>query len=345
MMVPLLADHWERLSSMSARTGFRFMATMLTLVVTGCGTAGTTPSAQTPGAGAVTVKDCQGKDVVFPDTPKRAVTIDGWAAQAMARLELTDKIVGTGFTGPLKAEKEPYLGRLAKVPVIADKLPATESVAALGPDVVLTGFSAFGGAPGTPKEADLATMRAPGIAACFNAKAGPMTDLTPMYEYLTRIGQAFRVTDRADLVIRELKAREDAVRTKAPAARPRVLALADNPVAGQPVKALGGATPANAIIHLAGGDNVFDDVTSMHADVSPEKIAELDPQVIWVVTDFSFAKTTGQQLVGQISANPLLATTAAARDKRILTSSQYAVGFPSPLNVDGLEQLAAELRR
>jgi iron complex transport system substrate-binding protein len=323
---------------MSARTRSWMVATVLTLALAGCGA---TASPQ----GSATLKDCQGKDITFAEAPKRAVTIDGWAAQAMARLGIADRIVGTGFTGPVKAEKEPFRGQLAAVPVITDKLPSTESVAALAPDIVLTGFSAFGGAPGTPKEADLATMKAPGIAACVNAKAGPMTDLSPMYDYLTRIGQAFRVTDRAEQVIRDLKAREDAVRAKASGIKPRVLALADNPIAGQPVKALGGATPANALIQLAGGENVFDDVTSMHADVSPEKIAELDPQVIWVVTDFSFAKTTGQQLIDQISANPLLATTAAVRDKRILSSSQYAVGFPTPLNIDGLEQLAAGLRR
>ncbi|MET0133758.1 MAG: ABC transporter substrate-binding protein [Kibdelosporangium sp.] len=314
---------------------------VLAAAVTSCGTTSPAPAA----SASITVEDCQGKDITFAEAPKRAVTIDGWAAQAMGRLGLADRIVGTGFTGPLRAEHEPLRGQLAAVPVITEKLPSTEAVAALAPDVVLTGFSAFGGAPGTPKDADLATMKAPGVAACLNAEAGPMTDLSATYDYLGRIGRVFQVTERADQVVRELKAREDAVRAKASGPRPRVLALADNPVAGQPVKALGGATPANALIRLAGGENVFDDVTSMHADVSPEKIAALDPEVIWVVTDFSFARTTGRQLVDQISANPLLAATAAVRDQRILATSQYAVGFPTPLNIDGLEQLAAGLRR
>lgn len=327
---------------MPARARDRIAAIVLTLTLAGCGTGD--PGTQPVDGAPVTIKDCHGKDVTFARVPARAVTIDGWAAQVMARLGLADRIVGTGFTGPMKAEKEPYLGQLAKVPVITEKMPSTESVAALAPDVVLTGFSVFGGPPGTPKDTDLATMKAAGISACFDAGTTPMTDFSPMYDYLTRIGQVFRVTDRAGQVIRELKAREDAVRAKASGTKPRVLALADNPAVGQPVKALGGATPANAVIRLAGGQNVFDDVASMHADVSPEKIVELDPQVIWVVTDFSFAKATGRQLIDQVAANPLLATTAAVRDRRILASSQYAVGFPTPLNIDALEQLAAGLR-
>lgn len=317
------------------------LAALLVSLTVSCSTAPASPAAREQGT--VTVQDCQGEDITFTSTPARAVTLDGWAAQAMARLGLTDRIVGTGFTGPLAVEKEPYRGALAKVPVISDKVPGTESVAALRPDVVLTSFASFGGGSG-PKDADLVTMGAPGIAGCIADRTRPMTDLSVTYDYLDRLGKVFRVEDRATALITELKGREAAVRAKTSSgARPRVMALADNPVAGQPVKALGGSTPVNALIELAGGTNVFSEVDGMHADVSPEKIAELDPQVIWVVTDFSFAKAKGQELVGQIRANPFLATTSGARDGRIVSSSQYVVGFPSALNLDGLEQLAREL--
>jgi len=315
------------------------LAAFLVLLTVGCSAAPARPAGQ--GQGVVTVKDCQGKDITFTEVPERAVTLDGWAAQAMARLGLTDRIVGTGFTGPMRAEKEPYRAQLAEVPVISDQVPGTESVAALRPDVVLTSFATFGTGP---KDADLATMGAAGIAGCVADRTKPMTDLSVTYDYLHRIGEVFRVEDRAAALITELKDREAAVTRKTSSGeRPRVMALADNPVAGQPVKALGGSTPVNALIQLAGGTNVFAEVDGMHADVSPEKIAELDPQVIWVVTDFSFAKVKGQALVDQIRSNPLLATTSGARDGRIVTSSQFAVGFPSALNLDGLEQLAREL--
>jgi iron complex transport system substrate-binding protein len=319
----------------------RVLAAASMALTAGCAT---TPDAPAEGQEKITVKSCVGKEITFDRTPERAVTMDGWAAQAMARLGLTDLIVGTGFTGPLKAEHEPFRGRLAKVPVITDQIPGVESVAARQPDVVLTSFSAFGGGGG-PTDADLATMGAPGIAGCVADKAKPMTDLSATYDYLRTVGRVFRHEDRADALIAELEAREAEVRKKASSGRRlRVLALADSPAPGQPVKALGGSTPANALIHLAGGTNVFSGVDGMHADVSPEKIAALDPEVIWVVTDFSFAKTKGKKLVEDVRANPLLASTAAARKGRIISTSQYVVGFPSALNLDGLEQLSRELR-
>jgi len=327
---------------------FRLLTVTVALsavLLSGCAT----PTAPTAAGGsAVTVKDCQGKDVTFADSPKRVVAIDGWAAQSMAHLGLADRIVGVGFPGPLTAEPEPYRSEVAKIPVLSEKsMPVTETVAALRPDTVVTGFSSFGGAPGSAKDADLATMGAQGVAACQpGGMTGgtAMTDLSATYDFIIKLGKIFRVTDRADKLVSDLRAREQAAAAKATGSpRVRVLTLAENPAAGQPVKALGGGTISNAITLLAGGQNIFDDVGSMHADVSPEKVADLDPQVIWVVTDFSFAKTTGQQLVDSIKANPLLASTTAVKQGRILSTSQYLVGAPTPLNLDGLDQLASGL--
>ncbi|MGA6161554.1 ABC transporter substrate-binding protein [Amycolatopsis magusensis] len=304
--------------------------------------AGCAPAPATAPAGANTVQDCQGKDVTIPEPPRRVVALDGWAAQSLVRLGLGDRIVGVGFTGPLTAESEPFRGELAKIPVLAAKsIPVTEVVAAQSPDAVVTAFSSFGGAPGTAKDADLATMGAVGVAACQPRQAG---ELSVTYDFLTKLGRVFGVPERAERLIGELRGRETAVADRTAAApKPRVLALADNPVAGQPVKSLGGGTIGNALIRLGGGTNIFAGVTAMHADVSPEKVIEADPEVIWVVSDFSFASTTGPELVAQVKANPLLATTTAAKQGRILSSSQYLVGFPTPLNLDGLEQLAAGL--
>ncbi|WP_199442092.1 ABC transporter substrate-binding protein [Umezawaea beigongshangensis] len=319
------------------------VAAVALLVPTGCGTGAA--AGDGAAAGAV-VADCAGRDVVFPADPRRVVTVDGWAAQTLVHLGLSDRIVGTGFAGPLRVGTEPYAAAAESVPVLAERLPSTEVVAAQRPDVVVTGFPAFGGAPGTPTDADLATMGATGLAACLPGTTDDrlLTDLTPTYDFLTRTGRAFGVAERAENAVRDLRARVDAVGAAVGTGRrPRVLALADDPVAGQPVKALGGGTIPNAIVHLAGGDNVFDDVTSMHADVSPEKVVELDPELIWVVSDFSFARSTGPELAERVRANPLLASTTAVREGRIVSTSQYVVGFPGPLNVDGLEQLAAAL--
>lgn len=328
------------------------LAAALPLVAaTACG-GETPPAAPVAGARPVMVKDCAGKDVALAKPPERVVTLDGYAAQTLIRLGLAGKIVGTGFPAPFAADSEPYRSELAKIPVLGEQVPVTEVAAAQGPDLVLTAFSTFGGPPGSPKDADLATMKAAGLAACMpggmdtsgSDSSQALTDLSPTYDYLRKLGKVFGVPDRAEKLIAALEARALVVTANTTAgAKPRVLVLQDNPVAGQPIKTSGRGTIAHALISMAGGQSLFADVSSMHADISPEQVVQRDPQIIWVITDYTFAKAKGQALVEQVKSNPLLAGTTAARQGKIFSTSQYLVSFPSPLNLDGLEQLATDL--
>ncbi|WP_162795564.1 ABC transporter substrate-binding protein [Nonomuraea lactucae] len=322
-------------------------------LTTGCGD--TRPAAPSAAAGGpVVVKDCDGKEITFARVPERVVTLDGYAAQALARLGLTGKIVGTGYPAPFTVDASPYEEELSKIPVLAERVPVTEVVAAQRPDLVLTGFSAFGGPPGSPKDADLATVNAQGLAACMPGGGmtmnggpsgrAPLTDLMPVYDYVRRLGAVFGVQARAEKLASELRARQDAVAARTTGAKPRVMIVQDNPVAGQPIKTSGSGTIAHALLTLAGGQNVFADVTSMHADVSPEQVVKRDPQVIWVITDYTFAKAKGRHLVDQVKRNPLLTGTTAVKEGRVISASQYQVSFPSPLNFEALERLATDLR-
>lgn len=334
------------------------LAAALPLVVAACGAAQERPPASAGGPGGpVTVEDCAGEDVTFDRVPERVVTVDGYAAQTLVRLGLADRIVGTGFPAPFSVDDAPYADQLAAIPVLSDKPPVTEVVAAQRPDVVVTAFSAFGGPAGSPKDADLATMGAKGLAACMpgattmgggtGAKepAPALTDLDPTYDFVRKLGAVFDVRDRAEQLVSELEARAAAVADGAgPRNPPRVLVLQDNPVAGQPIQTSGANTIAHALITMAGGQSLFTDISSMHAEISPEEVVQRDPEVIWVITDYSFAKVKGPELVAAVRDNPLLATTTAAREGRVVSTSQYLVSFPSPLNLDGLEQLASALR-
>jgi iron complex transport system substrate-binding protein len=316
--------------------------------MTACGgAAGTSSGPVTTPGGPVTVKDCAGEDVTFDEVPERVVTLDGYAAQTLVRLGVADKVVGTGFPAPFTADEAPHSERLAKIPVLAERVPVTEVVAAQQPDLVLTSFEAFGGPPGSPKDADLVTMKAKGLSSCLStasAAGKALTDLGPTYDYVRKLGAVFGVSDRAEQLVSELEGRARAVAAKATSGnKPKVLVLQDNPVAGQPLQTSGAGTIAHAVITMAGGQSIFSDVSSMHAEISPEEVVQRDPDVVWVITDYTFAKLKGQELVAAVKANPLLANTTAGRQGKILSTSQYLVSFPSPLNADGLEQLARAL--
>ncbi len=325
------------------RRAILVLAAVLPLAAaTACG--GATGAPPAAAGGSVTVKDCTGKDVTFGQVPRRVVTLDGYAAQTLVRLGVADRIVGTGFPAPFSADAAPRREQLAKIPVLAERVPVTEIVAARQPDLVLTSFEGFGGPPGSPEEADLATMNAKGLTSCPREGKAALTDLAPTYEYVRKLGAVFGVPDRAEQLVSELEGRAKAVAAKASGSKLKVLALQDNPVAGQPLQTSGAGTIAHAVITMAGGRSIFSDVSSMHAEISPEEVVQRDPDVVWVVTDYTFAKVKGQELVAAVKANPLLANTTAGKQGRIVSTSQYLVSFPSPLNIDGLEQLAEALR-
>jgi iron complex transport system substrate-binding protein len=318
------------------RRGLIGIGLAVTVIVAGCGES----DASAPVAGAVRVPDCAGRAMEFPEVPARVVAIDGYAVQTMVRLGLIDRIVGTGFPAPFTVDAPAYREQLATVPVAGDRGLAMEQVAALDPDMVLTSYTDF------DTDMNLTTLGVPGIAGCMPSgkNAGTVTGLTLTYDYIRKIGMVFRVQDRAETLITELKERERAVAARiGNGPKPRVLILVDNPVPGQPIKASGRTTISSGIVAAAGGDNIMADLTGMHADVSPEELIRRDPEVIWVITDYRAAKVKGAELVAKVRTNPIIGQTTAGEQQRIIASSQYLVSFPSPLNLDGLEQLAAGL--
>jgi iron complex transport system substrate-binding protein len=332
---------WTVTNRSGGRSGRWFAAVALFAAVTLTGCASPTSTRTSTGT-AVAVRDCQGRPVTFSRAPKRVVTLDGYVAVSLARLGLADRIVGTGYPAPIRADT--HDSALAHAPVLSQRAPATEVVAAARPDLVLTGFSGFAGQAGSPTAADLATMNVPGLATCLpGGAATAMTDLSPTYDLLLKLGTVFRVEDRARRLVARLRTEQRSATAPAGQIRPRVLVLEDDPVAGQPLKTAGAATVTNALIGLAGGQSIFPDVTAMHADISLEEVIRRDPQVIWVLTDVPTATTT-TDLVHRVSTNPLLARTSAARAGRVVETSQYLVAVPSPLNLDALKQLAAALR-
>lgn len=169
--------------------------------------------------------------------PARVVAIDGYAVQTMVRLGLIDRIVGTGFPAPFTVDAPAYRERLAEVPVAGDRGPAMEQVAALDPDMVLTSYTDF------DTDMNLATLGVPGIAGCMPSgkNAGTVTGLTLTYHYIRKIGMVFRVQDRAEALITELKERERAVAARiGNESKPRMLILVDNPVPVRSAEHTGG---------------------------------------------------------------------------------------------------------
>ncbi len=144
-----------------------------------------------------------------------------------------------------------------------------------------------------------------------------------------RLGEA----DRARGVVDEMNRRLEVLdrRVAAVGARPRVLSFSHLIVAGA-------ATTVDALIRRAGARNAAAELGVVgHQQVPLERILLADPD--WLLLGFD----PGEKTATVLDAYPLLKTTRAAREGRVIVMSPRELTTVTPFLVDGAEALARAL--
>lgn len=166
----------------------------------------------------LTLENCR-ESVTFAAPPKRVVAIGQTQTEILYALGLGDRVVGTAvWFSPVA---KPYEAVNAKVKRLADNDPSFEAVLAQEPDLVTAMFEWHVGPNGiVGKRAQFAGVKVPTYVSptdCVgkdNSGAGDgvrtqMFTMELVYRNIREFGQIFDVSDRAEALIAELKARED----------------------------------------------------------------------------------------------------------------------------------------
>lgn len=166
----------------------------------------------------LTLENCR-ESVTFAAPPKRVVAIGQTQTEILYALGLGDRVVGTAvWFSPVA---KPYEAVNAKVKRLADNDPSFEAVLAQEPDLVTAMFEWHVGPNGiVGKRAQFAGVKVPTYvspADCVgkdNSGAGDgvrtqMFTMELVYRNIREFGQIFDVSDRAEALVAELKARED----------------------------------------------------------------------------------------------------------------------------------------
>jgi iron complex transport system substrate-binding protein len=175
------------------------------------------PAQAAPTQYPLTLENCR-ETVTFAAPPKRVVTLGQTQTEILYALGLGDRVVGTAvWFSPVA---KPYEAINAKVKRLADNDPSFEAVVGQEPDLVTAMFEWHLGPKGTVGKRDqftklkVATYVAPtDCVGKDNSGAGDgiRTDMFTMelvYRTIREYGQIFDVSDRAEAIIAELKARE-----------------------------------------------------------------------------------------------------------------------------------------
>ncbi|VFR41278.1 Periplasmic hemin-binding protein [plant metagenome] len=249
--------------------------------------------------------------------PARVVSLGGGITEIVYALGAGDTLVGNDLSSlyPAEATRLPRVGYYRDVSV--------EGVASLRPDLVLASDQA-----GPPDALD--KLRALGIPVQIVPDAPTLASLQARIE---QVGAALERKPQAEALFAGIRRDLDALGAPPKDNAPRALSLMAR--GGTPLGA-GQGTAANAMLELAGLRNVLAGQQG-YKPVTAEALAATAPQVI--ITTHMTEQAQGG--MAKLLAQPGIASTPAARDKRVVVMDDLLYLSFGPR----LPQAVAELRR
>lgn len=230
----------------------------------------------------LTVENC-GRTLTFAKPPERVVTTYPNAAELLIRLGVGDRIVGSMYHNDTSVTAD-VAEAFAKLPQQFAKYPNKEEFVTLRADFALATYDTFdfSGQDGMPTPDEAATLGAQvyGISTECGGGIATQATLSMIFADVLNLGKIFGVEAQAQQIAQEMQARLDAVQAK----------VADAPAVNAMIY-YGGEGPLGVftngiygdLLKLAGGATIFPDEPQNSAQVSPEVVASLNPEVIFVL--------------------------------------------------------------
>jgi len=289
------------------------MVLTLVLLLSGCGKAAGTGSSE-----AVTVPDSSsnspypmafdnyGRAVTVSAKPQKVLTLGPNCTELFIALGLTDYIVGSSLRNHSRGPLPEYAADYAKIPELNYGSATREAVISSGADFIYGIDWEFGG-----DGLDIDELARYGITTYVNSAK----TLEQQYQEILDIGKIFCVEDKAEAFVTDQKARIEAVRDKIKGAKaPKVLVF-DSGSSG--VFTCSGINFESLLIGLAGGKNLFDDLTEKEwVTVSYEEVLAREPDII-VIHDYDAPSV--EEKIAEIKANDTIAQLDCVKNERFVT--------------------------
>lgn len=284
----------------------------------------------------VTIEN-NGRTTTYDAVPERVVVLSYSNAELMAALGLADKVVAA-FPGMYVLEdvSEEYRDVVAAMPVITEGLnkgtPNLETVLDQDPDFVIGTYYNFMPANcGAPEDYE-------SVGAHTYANEGTYVTgatLENTYNDILNLGRIFHVEERAEEIVAEMRAGEQAIRDRMAGVEPVSVLVYDS---GEgTLYSIGGSGLENELVTIAGGANIFADQDAHYFGASVENIVDGNPEAI-IIFDYSII-SPAEDKIAYLKSLPELADVDAIRNERFVVVPIYAM-FPSIQNIDAIETVA-----
>lgn len=271
-------------------------------------TPATTATAGDTGVFPVTIENC-GETDTFDKAPTAAITMNQHVTEILLALGLEGSMVGTAYID--STIRPDLLAAYDTVPVLAAEYPNREQVLAAEPDIVIGGFaSAFGddaaGARDLLREQGIGTYLTEGYCPDFTGR----NTFDQVRDDITNLGSIFGVSDKAAALLDTMQAPVDQATAAIDGVDPVTVFVYDSGT--EKAFTAAGNEMTTALIELAGGKNVFDDVDDTFTEVSWEDVVARDPDVILIL---NYGSDTVEDKEAFLESDPIASTLRAVQNK------------------------------
>ncbi|PNQ87793.1 ABC transporter substrate-binding protein [Paenibacillus polymyxa] len=274
-----------------------------------------------------------GVKMVFPEAPKRAVTLNQHATEVMLALGLESSMVGTAYLDDQILPK--YKTQYDKIPVLAKQYPSKEVFMAAAPDFAYAGWKSAFNDKNLGSREELAQQGVQTYVQESSNKPGPI--LEDVYRDILNIGRIFRVEERAEKLVNDIRAQVQSIQTQIGTVEraPKVFVYDS----GEDKPFTAANNYLTSLIKSVKAKNIFDDIDKSFTEVSWEEVVNRNPDVI-IILDYGDTSLADKEKL--LLSKPALAGVEAIKNKRfvVLPLSAAAEGVRAPI---ALKTLAAGL--
>lgn len=318
---------------------------LATLVLASCGLAADegqgSGAAGAGGSYPLTIENC-GAEVTFDTAPEAVVLLKSAAVPFLAELGVLDRVSARAGEYPRDYYDDATWSALQDIPALTGRTDTSghlsiskEVVIDQEPDLVL----------GEVDNLSRATLESVGIplleepAMCPEGLDAPGFD--DVYSQLETYGKVFDRPGEAAAAIHDLEARERDLRADPadPAGPRRTAAVLYPTVGGGVTYAYGTRSMAHPLLEAAGLDNVFADTDERVFEITAEELLGRDPDVLVLL----HGSGDPREVVEAVTSLPGADDLAAVREDAMVPLLFNYVEPPTPLVLDGLEQLRDRL--
>lgn len=294
------------------------------------------PTGEAVTAGEPVVIENMGLTTTYEAAPETAVALSYSIAEIMVALGLEEKIVAVAPSMYLLEHvSEEYRDVVGALPVLEGNygVPSLETVLDTNAEFVFGDFYSFyATSVGTAEDFQKAGVNIYATEGTY--VSDPTFENT--YHDILNIGRIFRVEDRAEDLVAELREREAAVTEKVDGLAPVDVFYYDSN-ASESMFTIGDTGLQLYMLELAGCRNIFDDIEGDFVSVSLEDVIDRDPEYI-IICDY-YGSGYAEEKIAEMKENPETAGMDAVANGNFIIVSGLSM-FPSLENLDTVEQIA-----